>query len=77
MKFIEKLKRSFGCDWENINEPPLWLDNKAHDMMPGAIKTFRGKTFVYKVARGLPQTQGAFPVTFYRRLRYSAWKRKK
>jgi len=68
------LKRAFGCKWERLKNPPNWIDSRARAMCPETIKEYKGRTFIYKIIRGTPINQGDMPVTYYRRLRYKAFK---
>jgi len=69
------LKMKFGCRWERIRNPPNWVSYKSQYFNHETIRQIKGKNFIYKVVKGTPLTQGADPTVFYRRLRYSAWKR--
>ena len=67
--------KKFKCKWEKIDDAPEWVYKKGFAMNPGQVGIVKGRTFRYKIIRGWPRFQGNSPMTFYRRLRYSAWKR--
>ena len=84
MNTLNKIRmKVFGCKWEYLGKQtrwgeanvPNWVHWKTGGLNPGTIGQFKGKHYVYKVVRHQHSQPGITPATFYRRLRYTAWKK--